>query len=264
MVQLYDHRAADVVMNTKNLHRAAQQEAIQDSVKQQPDRYPMPQFWVKRAEVAKSGSFEYVIAYKSVTAPTNMRTMIAGLLPLSGIGNSMALLMPSDGNADCVPLLLANLCSFAYDFALRQKVQGQNLNWFIIEQTPVIAPITFDQSIGSMKIADYIRAEVLALSYTAHDLAPFARDLGYVEADGSVKPPIKWNPEDRAQRMARLDALFFHLYGLDDADADYILSTFPIVRAQDVKAHGSFRTRDLILGYLARIRAGTLSHESLA
>lgn len=263
MVQMYDHRAADVVVNTANLHRAAQQEAIQDAVKQQPDRYPVPQFWVKGEEIAKSGSFEYVIAYKSVTAPTNMRTMIAGLLPLSGIGNSMALLIPSDGKADCVPLLLANMCSFAYDFALRQKVQGQNLNWFIIEQTPVIAPVAFEQSLAGMKISDFIRAEVLALTYTAHDLAPFARDLGYVEPDGSVKPPLVWNQEDRAHRMARLDALFFYLYGLAEDDADYILSTFPIVREQDIKAHGTFRTRDLILAYLQRIKAGSLSHANL-
>lgn len=138
------------------------------------------------------------------------------------------------------------------------------MNWYILEQLPVIAPTALEQSIGGMKIADYIRAEVLALTYTANDLAPFARDLGHVEADGSVKPPFAWNPDDRAHRMARLDALFFHLYGLDDADADYILSTFPIVHEQDMKAHGTFRTRDLIMGYVARIRAGSLTHESLA
>lgn len=97
-------------------------------------------------------------------------------------------------------------------------------------------------------------AEVAALSYTAHDLAPFARDLGHVNPDGSVKPPFAWAPKDRAHRMARLDALFFHLY---------VLSTFPIVGEQDMKAHGTYRTRDLILAYLARIRSGTLSHERL-
>ena len=48
------------------------------------------------------------------------------------------------------------------------------------------------------------------------------------------------------------------------AFSDCIRSTFPIVREQDIKAHGTFRTRDLILGYLARIRAGSLSHESFA
>ncbi len=261
MVQMYDHRAADVVMNTANLHRAAQQVAIQDSVKVRPDRYPVPQFWVKRLEVEGFDLPSTVLAFKDVTAPTNVRTMIAALVPASAFGNTLPILaLPTQDAA----LLLANLSSFAFDFVARQKVQGQHLNWYILEQLPVIAPTAFDQSIGGMKIADYIRTEVLALTYTAHDLAPFARDLGHVEADGSVKPPFVWNPDDRAHRMARLDALFFHLYGLDDADADYILSTFPIVREHDLKAHGTFRTRDLILGYLARIRSGSLSHQRLA
>jgi hypothetical protein len=268
MVQMYDHRAADVVVNTANLHRAAQQVAIQDSVKVQPDRYPVPQFWVKRADVAKANKGGWALGFKEITAPTNVRSMIAALMPGVGFGNKVPILLfpqscAADENAMQAAYLLANLNAFAFDFVLRQKLQGQTINLFILEQLPVITPTAFEQSIGSMKIADYIRAEVLALSYTAHDLAPFARDLGHVEADGSVKPPFVWNPDDRAHRMARLDALFFHLYGLDDSDADYVLSTFPIVREQDMKAHGTFRTRDLILGYLARIRAGSLSQQRL-
>jgi len=253
MVQRYDHRAADVVINAANLHRAAQQEAIQEAVKEQPDRYPMPQYWVRRDAIESYELPSAVLAFKDVTAPTNVRTMIAAMVPATAFGNTLpALLLPPREAA----LLLANLNSFAFDFLARQKVQGQHLNWYILEQLPVIAPATYEQTLCGMKIADFIRAEVLALSYTAHDLAPFARDLGYVEADGNARPPFKWNPEDRAHRMARLDALFMHLYGLDADAAEYILSTFPIVREQDMKAHGSFRTRDLILDFLARIEEG--------
>ena len=60
-----------------------------------------------------------------------MRTMIAAIVPKCGVGNSMAMLVPEAGNEAAyrawAPLLLANLCSMAFDFALRQKVQGQNL-----------------------------------------------------------------------------------------------------------------------------------------
>jgi hypothetical protein len=197
-----------------------------------------------------------VLAFKDVTAPTNVRTMIAAMVPATAFGNTLPVLVLPPRDA---ALLLANLNSYAFDFLARQKVQGQHLNWYILEQLPVIAPAAFEQSIGGMKIADFIRVEVLALSYTAHDLAPFARDLGYVDGDGNVKPPFQWNPEDRAQRMARLDALFFHLYGLDADDAEYILSTFPIVREQDMKLYGSYRTRDLILDTLAQIQVGAFS-----
>lgn len=173
--------------------------------------------------------------------------------------------------AEFLPLLAANLNSFALDFALRQKLQGQTINLFILEQLPVIAPEHFEQPLSALAdaaaggetnetVADFIRAEVLALTYTAHDMAPFARDMGYLNADGSVKPPFVWNTDDRAHRMARLDAVFMRLYGLTDADAEYILSTFPIVREKDIAAHGHYRTWALIRAYLHELAAGTLAH----
>ncbi len=36
----------------------------------------------------------------------------------------------------------------------------------------------------------------------------------------------KWDEAERAVLMAELDAAFFHLYGIDRDDAEYILSTF--------------------------------------
>ena len=82
-------------------------------------------------------------------------------------------------------------------------------------------------------------------------MAPFARDRGYVDAADKVLPPLVWNDEERRARLAALDALFFWLYGLDADDAAYILGTFPIVREQDIKAFGSYRTRDDVLAGLA-------------
>lgn len=263
MVQMFDHRAADVVVNAANLKRAAQQEAIASIEKAATDRYPTPQYWVLRNEVSRTWSGDWCIAYKSVTAPSNMRTMIGALLPTCGVGNSMAMLLPASGAhtawANWAPLLMATISSFAFDFALRQKVQGQNLNWFIVEQAAVIAPERFEASIGNIKIADFIREQVLRLSYTAHDLAAFARDLGHVDVNGEVKPPFVWNDEDRRARLAALDGLFFYLYGLEEDDAAYILDTFPIVREQDDAAFGRFRTKDDVLAQLRHIKRGVLA-----
>ena len=77
---------------------------------------------------------------------------------------------------------------------------------------------------------------MLALTYTAHDMAPFARDVGYVDAAGDVLPLFVWDADDRAHRMARLDAIFMSLYGLSEDDTKYVLSTFPIVQRQDEAA----------------------------
>ena len=62
--------------------------------------------------------------------------------------------------------------------------------------------------------------------------------------------------EERRHLRARLDALYFHLYGLDRDDAEYVLSTFPIVRREDEKEFGSYRTRDLVLAYMNALDSG--------
>jgi hypothetical protein len=274
MVQMFDHRAADVVVNAANLKRAAQQEAISQVEKASPSRYPTPQYWVDAAETTPSGDVGYCLGFKDVTAPTNMRTMIAAMVPKAGYGNTLPVLLP--GSAEDVgsycrtaALLLANFCSMAFDFVARQKVQGQHVNWFVVEQLPVIAPERFDEPLPAAfasamraaklmngyhphpSVADFVLPQVLALSYTAHDLAPFARDMGYVDASGQVLPPFIWNEDERRARLSALDAVFFHLYGLDAVDAAYIMDTFPIVRAHDEAAFGAFRTRDDVLANMA-------------
>jgi len=44
-----------------------------------------------------------------------------------------------------------------------------------------------------------------------------------------------------------LDAAFFHLYGLSRDDTDYVMDTFPIVCKHDIKTHGEYRTKRVIL-----------------
>ncbi|MGH6672995.1 MAG: hypothetical protein ACRECV_13615 [Xanthobacteraceae bacterium] len=99
---------------------------------------------------------------------------------------------------------------------------------------------------------------MLRLTYTAHDMAPFARDMGYVNKDGTVKPPIIWNEPERRHLRARLDALYFILYGVsDEDDIRYILSTFPIVERKDRQAFdGVYLTCELILWYKRALEAG--------
>ena len=279
MVQMFDHRAADVVINTVNLHRAAQQETIAAQEKTSPSRHPAPQYWVACRDAELPDGLDYCLGFKDVTAPTNIRTMIAALLPRAGYGNTLPILLPDNKAAQTLPyarlvsLLLANFSSFAFDYLARQKVQGQHLNWFMVEQLPVIAPERFDEPLPATfaqamraaqlmnghhpqpTVADFVVPQVLALSYTAHDLAPFARDLGYVDGAGQVLPPLTWNDEERRARLAALDALFFHLYGLSADDAAYIMDSFPIVREQDGKAFGCYRTKEDVLAGLTLLNA---------
>ena len=110
---------------------------------------------------------------------------------------------------------------------------------------------------GPRTAAEIVRDAVLELTYTAHDLAPFARDLGYVGEAGEVKPPFRWDEERRLRLRARLDAVFCHLHGVTDRDdIRYVYSTFPIVERQEIAEYGRYRSRDLCLAYLNALSAG--------
>jgi hypothetical protein len=270
MVQAFDHRAASVSVNPQNLNRPAQPEATTLAQHRDATWSPTPQFWLQATEISVPESITWTIAFKDVTAPTNMRTMIAAAIPRSPAGNTLPLLLPEipEGHgtsgklrksiavAICTyavqaPLLLANLNSYAFDFVARQKVQGQHLNFYIVEQLPMIPPKALSMKVGPTTAEAMIRDYVLRLTYTAHDMAGFATDLGH------TGPPFAWDEEERLHLRARLDALFFLLYGLDRDAARYILSTFPIVRAEEAARYqGRFRSHDLILGYMAALAAG--------
>jgi hypothetical protein len=281
MVQAFDHRAADVVVNEANLKRAAQQESLAPSEKANAARFPTPQYWVDLTKVDDGCAFEWTIAFKQVTAPTNMRSMIAAFVPRSGVGHSMSIALPDvSSQTDAaitrtkwMPLLLANFNAMAFDFVARQKLQGQNFSLYILEQLPVITPAAFDKPlprkfVKAMReaklmngyhddptVADCVIPQVLALTYTAHDMAAFAKDLGYVDKAGVVLPPFVWDETERRARMVALDAVFFYLYGLGAADAAYIMDSFPIVCEQDTKAFGQYQTRVDVLAWLALLQS---------
>ena len=255
MVQPFDHRAASVVINPENLNRPAQPQAATSEELADPDWVPNPQFWVPKKPGEWPETLGWTVTFKNVTAVTNVRTMITCIAPRAGYGNSLPILFPiapdkTEEYKEGSYLLAANMSAYAFDFVTRQKVQGQNLNWFIIEQLPVIAPADYDRQFGATTARDLVKDHVLRLTYTSHDMAPFARDLGY---DG---PPFSWDEEERRHLRARLDALYFHLYGLTREDAGYVLDTFPIVRREDKVAFGRYRTRDLILAYMNALAAG--------
>ncbi len=253
MVQAFDHRAADTTMNQQNLFRPGQQETISEQEKQNFGRLPTPRYFVQVDGTRWVSSDDWTIAFKNVTSSTNMRTMIAAIIPRVGAGHSLNLLPISDGvdNTSLLGcLIVANLNAMPFDFVSRQKVPGNNFTWYLLEQLPVIAPVDYDCSFGSTIASALVRDHVLRLTYTAHDMETFARDLGY---DG---PPFVWNEEERRHLRARLDALYFHLYGLTKEDAEYVLDTFSSVRREDEAAFGHYRTRDLILAYMNALSAG--------
>jgi len=215
--------------------------------KANPDALPLPRYWVSEDEVriaSKTLSLpRWMFAYRWIARSTDIRTLISSVTSPVGFGNSSPVMVwrsPSEPGG-----FVACWTSFVVDYTARQKLGGANMTFGTINQLPVLPPSTFiPQHLA------FITPRVLELTYTAHDLAGFARDLGY---DG---PPFIWNDERRFWLRAELDALYFHLYGIQRDDVDYIMDTFPIVKRKDETQYGTYRTKNAILdiyGEMARV-----------
>jgi hypothetical protein len=154
--------------------------------------------------------------------------------------------------------LLANFSALLLDYLTRQKMSGTHLTFAVVKQLPVIPPDPYDLPCTwdpSITLAVWVARRVLELSYTAWDMAPLARDLGH---DG---PPFRWDEERRALLRSELDAAYFHQYGLDREDTEYVLDTFRLVRMRDEKQHGEYRTKRLILDIYDRMAAAIAGRE---
>ncbi|MDE0241439.1 MAG: restriction endonuclease, partial [bacterium] len=257
MVQAFDHRAASIMINPRNLHRPAQPRPATPEQHRDSNWLPSPRYWVRASECAWPSKSSWVVGFKEITAPTNVRTFIAALFPVVGFGNKVPVLKPETSERS-EWLLAANLNATVFDFVSRQKVQGQTLNLFILEQLPVVPFERYHTvSFGPKTAEEIVREAVLELTYTAHDMVPFARAMGYQDGRGEVLPPFRWDAGRRLQLRAKLDALYFHLYGVTDrADIRYIYSTFPIVEREERAAYGTYRSCDLCLAWTSALAAG--------
>ena len=150
-----------------------------------------------------------------------------------------------------------------FDFIARHKTGGTHMNYFIFKQLPILPPDRYTQA----DLA-YIVPRVLELTYTAHDLAAWAKDLGH---NG---PPFPFNPERRAQLRAELDAYYARLYGLtrdelryilDPAEvmgADYPSETFRVLKNGELREFGEYRTQRLVLREFDRMALAEESGEA--
>jgi hypothetical protein len=189
----------------------------------------------------------WLMGWRDICRATDERTVIASVLPLAGVGHTMPLFFTTQTPAHNAALL-GNLDSLVLDFCARVKVGGTHLTYGYLKQFPVLPPDRYTEA----DLA-YIVPRVLELTYTAHDLAGWARDLGH---NG---PPFPFQPERRAQLRAELDAYYARLYGLtrdelryilDPADVmgqDYPSETFRVLKNKELRDLDEYRTQRLVL-----------------
>jgi hypothetical protein len=266
MIQHFDHRAVSVGITDETQFRSGVSIDTTSEQHADPDFTAQPRYWVlsekTREQLPRHGR-GWFFGFKDITSPTNERSFIGTVIPVVAVGNKVPVLL-SEAESLVIAGMIGNLCAFAFDYVTRQKMGGVSMNFYIVEQLPVLPPDRY-----TPELLDFIVPRVVELTYTAWDLQPFARDtldeVGVETwarwfadapvhtsqppewAPGTTPPPFVWDEERRARLRAELDALYGHLYGLAREELAYILDTFPIVRRKDEAQFGKYRTKRLVL-----------------
>ena len=138
--------------------------------------------------------------------------------------------------------------SIILDYIARQKIGHTHLSFDYIRQLPVLKPDFYTED-----RLTYVTTRVLELAYTSHGLDAFVNEFGYV---GS---PFKFEEIRRAHLRAELDAFYARCYAISREELRYILDpadvkgngypseTFGVLKKNEIRKFGEYRTRRLIL-----------------
>jgi len=231
MTREFDHRASWVVMNDQNAYMNYTAESTTLVEHQNPEWLPSPRYWVNSEEVARRspvGLATTAIGFHDIARSNDSRTMVACAVPYAAFSNKLPLVLNAaelSWRRFCC--LLGNFGSYVYDFLVRQKAGGANLNFFIVEQIPTLPPDTYADKCPWSKretLEHWISERVLKLSCTANDMIPLAEACGFKGSTG--RGVHIWKESERRELRTELDAAYFHLYGVEREDAAYMLSTF--------------------------------------
>jgi len=244
MFHQYDHRWATYDNNAD----------VRDTLwteKCEPTFQVKARYYVKKNEVASKlddWQNKWGLVFRGVGRATDERTSIFTIVPMVGLGNSAPFVKFRMNNPILSTCLLGCFNSIIFDYAIRLKVPGININFFIVKQYPVL-PLSF----FSQCDIDFISPRIIELVFTAHDMKPFAEDMGY------HGEPFLWDEDRRALLRAELDAYYAKLYGLNRDELRYILDpqdvygpdypgeTFRVLKDKEIRQYGEYRTRRLVL-----------------
>lgn len=236
LVHQFNHRFASFAPNGSASEDSTQLQTSDDLA--DPEHTIVFRYHLRLELLRTRSKANWFVAYREITNATNERTSIASILPLAACGHSLVVV--DHLSANCALYLVANLNAFCFDYAARNKITGLHLNLSVWKQLPII-DISQNYGAQNSELNLSIFRACIELIYTAHDLTPFAQDCGY------GGPLFIWDDDRRFLLRCELDAAYFHLYGIERDDVDYIMETFPIVKRKDEKAHGEYRTKRVIL-----------------
>ena len=195
----------------------------------------------------EKASPRWLMGWRDICRSTDERTTISGAIPRAGVGDKF-LLLSAAVEPRRQAALLATMASLSFDYVARQKVGGTSFKYFTMRQIACPPPSAFTED----DLA-FIVPRVLELVYTSHAMKPFAEALGY------DKPPFPWDGEQRSRLRAELDAHIARFYDLNRKNvnfildpapvmgADYPTETFRVLKENETRRFGEYRTGRLVL-----------------
>ncbi|TDE37767.1 DNA methyltransferase [Actinomadura sp. 6K520] len=269
MLPLYEGKTAHLFDHRWNSYFGTGDEdrrRLDVAEKQDPSVLAEPRYWVldkglistvrkgKQVEVRGvaerlkklAWEHDWLCGWRDVARTTDERTAIPAFIPRNAVSDKFPLMLPR-ASVDLIAALIATQSSLVFDFVSRQKVGGANMALFVWKQLPVPTP----RDLAPHR--NFLTPRTLELVYTAHDMTSLAHDLG------DSGEPFRWDEERRAQIRAEMDAYFFHLYGINREDTDYILETFQTetggLKNNEIAKYGTYRTKELVLAEYDRMAA---------
>ncbi len=210
------------------------------------------QYWTPLSEAEnrlakKDWNKKWLYGIRRVTRNTDERTIIGSVIPRTAVTYGLYLMFSPYNNLKFCSLI-ANFNSIVLDYFCRNALSQPSLTFGVLKQLPVIPPETYTE-----EDIKFIGDRVLELVYTAWDMQPFTKDMGY---DGE---PFIWDEQRRAILRAELDAYYAKLYGLTRDELRYILDpadvygedfpseTFRVLKNKEINQYGEYRTQRLVL-----------------
>jgi hypothetical protein len=191
-----------------------------------------------------------------VARPDTERSLLAALVPPGVICGDKAPTLTFGDHEDWAYLpFLAAANSTCVDYLARKKISlKMALN--VVDSLPIARCSLGDPTLGRMAPL------VLRLTCTTPEMSGYWNAMskyGWCEpvAEDEVPAEAFTDPAARAEARAELDALVARdVYGLSRDELSYVLDQFPVLERREVKAHGSFVTKERVLSWYGRIEQG--------
>ena len=190
----------------------------------------------------KSSAF---LGFRRVARSTDERTIVACIMPL--LPSTYGWILTLATNDKDISYLLGLYNSLVFDYLARNSLSQPSIPQGMFEQ------IAVPSRLESNPLREEVEARCIELTYTSYSLSGWAKNVGY------DRQPFTWNTERRSLLQAEVNAIIAYSYKLSRDELRYILDpsdvlgpdypseTFRVLKNNETRQFGEYRTQRLVL-----------------